>query len=216
MNIEHLLDKFRACSGISIDTRSLRPGELFVALSGPNFDGNDYVEAALEKGAGHVISTNLAFAGREKVSVVDDGLKILQQLATLYRRTWDCPVVGLTGSNGKTTTKELLAAMLDTTYRVYATAGNLNNHIGVPLSLLRAPSNSEIVVIEMGANHVGEIAELCQIAQPTHGFITNIGRAHLEGFGGLQGVRQGKGELYDFLKAKGQAFINVGDDEPWL
>jgi len=213
MEIELLLKQFLICSGVSIDTRSIQPGNLFVALKGPNFDGNRYVKQALEKGAGHVISDDLSFAGMGKVTVVDNSLTTLQRLATAYRLTWDCPVVGLTGSNGKTTTKELLAGMLDTTYKVYATEGNLNNHIGVPLSLLRAPSNSEIVVIEMGANHVGEIAALSQIAQPTHGFITNIGRAHLEGFGGLEGVRKGKGELFDFLKLKGQAFVNVGDKE---
>ncbi|MFK8055800.1 MAG: UDP-N-acetylmuramoyl-tripeptide--D-alanyl-D-alanine ligase [Saprospiraceae bacterium] len=213
MNIELLLEKYLACSGVSIDTRTIAMGDLFVALQGPNFDGNTYVEVALEKGATHVLCSDPTYAENENVTVVEDSLEVLQQLATAYRLTWDCPVVGLTGSNGKTTTKELLAAMLATTYRVYATAGNLNNHIGVPLSLLRAPGNAEIVVIEMGANHVGEIADLCQIAKPTHGFITNVGRAHLEGFGGLDGVRQGKGELFDFLKPKGQAFINVGDRE---
>lgn len=213
MNTELFLKKFLACSGVSTDTRSIRTGELFIALQGPNFDGNAYVEKALENGAGHVFCDDIVYSGRDRVTVVEDGLKALQEVATAYRQTWDCPVVALTGSNGKTTTKELLAAMLATTYRVYATEGNLNNHIGVPLSLLRAPANSEVVVIEMGANHVGEIAQLCQIVQPTHGFITNIGRAHLEGFGGLEGVRRGKGELYDYLKPKGQAFINIGDKE---
>jgi UDP-N-acetylmuramoyl-tripeptide--D-alanyl-D-alanine ligase len=213
MGTEQLLEIFLTCTGVSIDTRSLQSCELFFALKGPNFDGNLYIEQALEKGAQHAISDNPAFVDRENVTVVDDCLSALQQLATAYRNTWDCPVVGLTGSNGKTTTKELLAAMLATTYRVYATAGNLNNHIGVPLSLLRAPANAEIVVIEMGANHVGEIAELSNIARPTHGFITNIGKAHLEGFGGLEGVRRGKGELFDFLKHKGQSFINASDPE---
>ncbi len=213
MDIEKLLEIFLTCSGVSIDTRSIQSGELFVALKGPNFDGNVYIEQALTKGAKHVISDDSTFRGRNNITVVNDSLSTLQQLATAYRNTWDCPVVGLTGSNGKTTTKELLAAMLATTYRVYATAGNLNNHIGVPLSLLRAPSDAEIVVIEMGANHVGEIADLSNIARPTHGFITNIGRAHLEGFGGLEGVRKGKGELFDYLKDKGQAFINASDSE---
>ena len=215
MELERLLKRFLDCTGVSIDTRTINPGELFVALKGPNFNGNEYIPAAFEKGAGHIISDDLAYAGKERVTVVEDSLETLQKLATAYRQTWDCPVVGLTGSNGKTTTKELLAKMLDSTYRVYATEGNLNNHIGVPLSLLRAPANSEVVIIEMGANHVGEIADLAEIARPTHGFITNIGRAHLEGFGGLDGVRQGKGELFDFLKRSGQAFVNIGDEETY-
>lgn len=213
MKTEFLLDKFLSCAGVSIDTRTIRKGELFIALKGPNFDGNAYVKMALEKGAAHVFCEDLAFSEHPQVTIVADGLEALQQVAIAYRQTWDCPVIGLTGSNGKTTTKELLSKMLATTYRVYATEGNLNNHIGVPLSLLRAPVSSEVVIIEMGANHVGEIAELVQLAQPTHGFITNIGRAHLEGFGGLDGVRQGKGELFDYLKQKGQAFINVEDEE---
>jgi len=213
MKANILLNKFLACSGVSIDTRTIQKGDLFIALKGPNFDGNAYVALALEKGAAHVFCEDESHSHRRQVTIVGDGLEALQLVAVAYRQTWDCPVVGLTGSNGKTTTKELLSAMLATTYRVYATAGNLNNHIGVPLSILRAPANSEIVVIEMGANHVGEIADLVQIAQPTHGFITNIGRAHLEGFGGLDGVRQGKGELFDYLQAKGQAFVNVDDEE---
>ena len=142
--------------------------------------------------------------------LVDNGLTALQQLANFYRDRFYIPVIGLTGSNGKTTTKELIAAVLGSTYRTHATRGNFNNHIGVPLTLLRMPRGTEVAVVEMGANHVGEIAELCQIAEPTHGLITNIGAAHLEGFGGIDGVRRGKSELYRWLqRTKGMAFVNT-------
>lgn len=211
---DDLLARFRAASGVSTDTRTVRRGELFFALRGPNFDGNRYAEAALREGASLAVVDDPAVATDERFYLVDDALEALQSLARAYRRTWTIPVFALTGSNGKTTTKELLTAMLATTYRVHATAGNLNNHIGVPLTLLRSPSDAEAAVIEMGANHQREIAALCAIAEPTHGLITNIGRAHLEGFGGLEGVRIGKGELFDYLaESGGRAFYDVDDAE---
>ena len=213
MTDEQLLALYRDATGVSTDTRTLRPGDLFVALRGPAFDGNAYAAAALEAGASAVVVDDDRLVGRARHHVVHDGLAALQQLARAYRRTWTCPVVALTGSNGKTTTKELLAACLATTYEVAYTAGNLNNHIGVPLTLLRVDAEAvDVVVVEMGANHQGEIAELCAIAEPTHGFITNVGRAHLEGFGGEDGVRKGKGELFDYLaRTRGCAFADAAD-----
>ena len=218
--IDRLLGIYRDSAGVSIDTRTLRPKEIFFALRGPNFDGNRYARQALDAGAAHVVvdadaengSVDAAVAGDPRVTKVADALTALQDLARAYRRTLTCPVVALTGSNGKTTTKELLAAALAVSYEVSHTRGNLNNHIGVPLTLLRAPRGAEIVVVEMGANHRREIAALCEIAEPTHGLITNVGRAHLEGFGGEEGVRIGKGELFDYLgRAGGAAFVDAAD-----
>ncbi len=212
--LQSLLDAFLTCTGVSTDSRTTRTGELFFALQGPSFDGNAYAKKALARGAKYAVISRADAAPGEVSYVVDDTLLALQDLARAYRRTWTCPVVGLTGSNGKTTTKELLAAALATVYRVHSTAGNFNNHIGVPLTLLRTPANAELAVVEMGANHVGEIGELSAIAEPTHGLITNIGRAHLEGFGGLDGVRRGKRELFDFLAEQGgHAFVNRDDAE---
>lgn len=209
-----LLQAFDAATGVSTDTRSLRPGELFFALNGPSFDGNQYAAAALEAGASAVVVDDRAFATDPRALLVDDALAALQVLANAYRRTLSCPVVALTGSNGKTTTKELLHAVLSQSYRASATAGNLNNHIGIPLTLLRTARDTEIAIVEMGANHVGEIGALCEIAEPTHGAITNIGRAHLEGFGGVEGVRRGKGELFDYLAAvNGYVFVDESDPE---
>ena len=209
-----LLDTFLAASGVSTDTRTLRSGELFFALRGPSFDGNAYAQAALAAGAAAAVVDDVGLAQTPQCIYVDDALAALQSLARDYRRTLNFPVVALTGSNGKTTTKELIAAVLGRSYQVTATQGNLNNHIGVPLTLLRIPRDAEVAVVEMGANHVGEIATLATIAEPTHGLITNIGRAHLEGFGGIEGVRQGKGELFDWLAAHGGiAFVDLDNDE---
>jgi len=194
-----LLDKFLSSTGISTDTRKIAKGNLFFALKGPNFNANILAKEALEKGASFAVIDDPTFDLGEKTLLVQDGLLALQDLAHRYRKTLSIPIIGLTGSNGKTTTKELIFSVLSQKYRCFATAGNLNNHIGVPLSILSIKPSDEIAVIEMGANKQGDIKELVDIAQPTHGLITNIGKAHLEGFGGIEGVKKGKGELFDFL-----------------
>ncbi|CAM4195361.1 UDP-N-acetylmuramoyl-tripeptide--D-alanyl-D-alanine ligase [Pedobacter westerhofensis] len=200
---------------ISTDTRNIAPGCLFFALKGENFDANVFARNALNLGAAYVIIDNPAFQLDDRCILVDDVLTTLQELAKYHRSQLRIPVIGLTGSNGKTTTKELINAVLAEKYRSFATKGNLNNHIGVPLSILAIKPDTEIAVIEMGANHQKEIEFLCTIAQPTHGLITNIGRAHLDGFGGFEGVKKGKGELFTYLKKdKGTAFIN--QDNPLL
>jgi UDP-N-acetylmuramoyl-tripeptide--D-alanyl-D-alanine ligase len=209
MTISQLYDCFLACKGVSTDTRQITEDCLFVALRGDKFDGNQYAKDALEKGAKYAIVDNADFAVDNRYLLVDNSLEALQQLAHFHRKQLTIPVVGLTGSNGKTTTKELIAAVLSKKYKTYATKGNLNNHIGVPLTLLAIDGSYEMAVVEMGANHQKEIELLCRIAEPTHGMITNIGKAHLEGFGGLEGVRKGKGELYDWLVSSGgTVFVN--------
>jgi len=211
---EQLYAKFLECTGVSTDTRRITPDCLFVALKGDNFNGNTFAEQALASGARYALVDDPDVADRHenRCLLVPDSLLALQDLARHHRQTFAFPVVGLTGSNGKTTTKELIAAVLGKNYRVYATIGNLNNHIGVPLTLLSITDQYDMAVIEMGANHQREIELLCSIAQPTHGLITNVGKAHLEGFGGLEGVRKGKGELYDYLAQNGQTvFINSRD-----
>ena len=194
-----LLEKFLSSTGISTDTRKIEKGNLFFALKGPNFNANILAKDALEKGASYAVIDDPKFDLGDKTILVQDGLKALQDLALQYRKTLTIPIIGLTGSNGKTTTKELIFSVLSQKYQCFATAGNLNNHIGVPLSILSIKPNDEIAVIEMGANKQGDIKELVDIAQPTHGLITNIGKAYLEGFGGIEGVKKGKGELFDFL-----------------
>ncbi len=203
VNTATLLEKFLSSTGVSTDTRKIQAGNLFFALKGPNFNANAMAEEALEKGAQYAIIDDADYLAGEHTLLVEDGLLALQALATAYRQTLTIPIVGLTGSNGKTTTKELIFSVLSQKYHCFATTGNLNNHIGVPLSVLSIKKEHEIGVIEMGANKQGDIKELVDIAQPTHGLITNIGKAHLEGFGGIEGVRKGKGELLDFLKASG-------------
>ncbi|GAB4050032.1 UDP-N-acetylmuramoyl-tripeptide--D-alanyl-D-alanine ligase [Spirosoma litoris] len=211
---EQLYHKFLECTGVSTDTRRITPDCLFVALKGDKFDGNQFAEQALAQGARYALVDDPAVAERDQEGclLVADGLTALQDLARHHRQTFSFPVIGLTGSNGKTTTKELIAAVLSKKYRTYATVGNLNNHIGVPLTLLSLNEQCELAVVEMGANHQKEIELLCSIAQPTHGLITNVGKAHLEGFGGIEGVRKGKGELYDYLIQNGKTvFINSRD-----
>ena len=194
---------------ICTDTRTISDGCLFFALKGDNFNGNDFAEQALSSGAAYAIVDETPAVPNKRLIIVEDVLSTLQELATFHRDQLTIPVIGLTGSNGKTTTKELIAAVLMTKYTVFATKGNLNNHIGVPLSILSIQKDTEIAVIEMGANHVGEIEMLCRIAKPSHGLITNIGLAHLEGFGGYEGVKKGKSELYAFLQQSGGvAFVN--------
>lgn len=194
---------------ICTDTRSISAGCLFFALKGENFDANTFAEEALKQGAAFAVIDNKDYQLNDRCILVEDVLSTLQSLAKHHRNQLNIPVIGLTGSNGKTTTKELVNAVLTEKYRTFATKGNLNNHIGVPLSVLAIQDDTEIAVIEMGANHQKEIEFLCTIAQPTHGLITNIGMAHLDGFGGFEGVKKGKAELFNYLKdVRGIAFIN--------
>jgi UDP-N-acetylmuramoyl-tripeptide--D-alanyl-D-alanine ligase len=194
---------------ICTDTRTISEGCLFFALKGENFDANTFAEQAIAQGAAYAIIDKEAYAQQERCLLVENVLTVLQDLARHHRQQLNIPVIGLTGSNGKTTTKELIRAVLAERYQTFATKGNLNNHIGVPLSILSMQKGVEIAVIEMGANHQKEIEFLCEIAQPTHGMITNVGMAHLDGFGGFEGVKKGKAELYAYLKAQhGFAFIN--------
>ncbi len=194
---------------ISTDTRKIAPGSLFFALKGDKFDANTFAKQAIAAGAAYAVIDNPAYDLGEQYILVDDVLTTLQNLARLHRSQLKIPVIGLTGTNGKTTTKELINSVLSQHFNTYATQGNLNNHIGVPLTILSINTTHEAAVIEMGANHQKEIELLCTIAQPTHGLITNVGKAHLEGFGGVEGVKKGKGELYDYLKAtNGITFVN--------
>lgn len=213
--IENLYDIFQQYPNISTDTRKVTEGTLFFALKGGNFDGNQYANQALEKGAAYAVVDDLNLPQNDRFLLVEDVLKTLQDLARFHRRRFGIPLIALTGSNGKTTTKELISSVLSFQYQAHYTKGNFNNHIGVPLTLLAMPKETQVAIIEMGANHIGEIEELCHIAEPTHGLITNIGKAHLEGFGSLEGVKQTKSELYRFLeKNDGVVFINM--DEPFL
>jgi UDP-N-acetylmuramoyl-tripeptide--D-alanyl-D-alanine ligase len=215
VNIEQLYQVYLENPTIQTDTRKLQPGGIFFALSGANFNGNSFAAQALEQGAAYVVVDDPSVAKDDRYIVVSNTLETLQKLANHHRRQFDIPFIAVTGSNGKTTTKELLAAVLGTQYKTYATEGNLNNHIGVPLTLLKIQDDAEMAIIEMGANHQKEIESYCKIAEPTHGLITNCGKAHIEGFGGEEGVRKGKGELFDFLRAQdGCIFRN--SDLPYL
>ncbi|HTH54428.1 MAG TPA: UDP-N-acetylmuramoyl-tripeptide--D-alanyl-D-alanine ligase [Cyclobacteriaceae bacterium] len=209
IGIQQLYETFLACKTVCTDTRKIIQGSIFFALKGPTFNANTFADEALQKGAAYVVIDDSAFAKGDKYLLVDDVLQSLQKLAAHHRKQIKVPVIGLTGSNGKTTSKELLNAVLQKKYRTFATKGNLNNHIGVPLSVLSIDDSIEIAVIEMGANHVGEIADLSAIANPTHGFITNIGKAHTGMFGGFENVIRAKSELYQHLISNhGQVFIN--------
>lgn len=209
-----LYDAFASSTGVSTDSRRIERGVMFFALRGDKFDGNLFAQAALDKGASYaVVSRDSGFADDGKYIVVDDTLEALQALARMHRSRFRIPVIGLTGTNGKTTTKELLCSVLSSKYSVTATSGNLNNHIGVPLTLLRITEQTEMAVVEMGANHPGEIAALASIALPDYGLVTNVGKAHIEGFGSFEGVKKTKGELYDYLQRTADtAFLNVDDD----
>jgi UDP-N-acetylmuramoyl-tripeptide--D-alanyl-D-alanine ligase len=212
LSIAHLYTLFLKGSGVSTDTRKIPQGSIFFALRGDNFNANEFASQALEKGASYAIIDEEKYNTDECCLLVNDVLHTLQQLANFHRSHLSIPIIGLTGSNGKTTNKELISSILSKKYNCYATEGNLNNHIGVPLSLLEINSDHEIAVIEMGANHQGEIRLLSGMSEPTHGLITNIGKAHLEGFGGIAGVRKGKGELFDFLsESGGTVFVNETD-----
>jgi UDP-N-acetylmuramoyl-tripeptide--D-alanyl-D-alanine ligase len=207
-----LYNIFRDAAGVSTDSRTLQSGQLFFALSGPNFDGNQFAKQALDKGAIAVVVDEDISITDKRVIRVENTLKSLQTLSTKHRKTLGTTIIALTGSNGKTTTKELIHSVLSTTFTTVATQGNLNNHIGVPLTLLLLKEDTEIGVVEMGANHPGEIALLANIAQPDAGLITNFGKAHLEGFGSLEGVVKAKSELYDYLNnTSGLIFANADD-----
>jgi len=202
MNSEKLYKLYKeSVNGITTDTRKCGPGMLFFALKGENFNGNSFAKEALRKGCIAAIVDDDTLSEIDGMVFVKDVLSAMQDLARIHRRNFDIPVLGLTGSNGKTTTKELVNAVLSKKYRVHATKGNLNNHIGVPLTILSMPNDCEFLVVEMGANHLGEISELVNIAEPNFGIITNIGLAHLEGFGSAEGVKKGKRELFDYLRS---------------
>jgi len=212
MNTKDIYQLYQQHPVISTDTRKIAADSLFFALKGDNFDANTFAKQAITAGAAYAIVDNPAYQLGEKCILVDDVLVALQDLARYHRKQLTIPVIGLTGTNGKTTTKELINAVLSQKFKTLATQGNLNNHIGVPLTILSIDRTHEIAVIEMGANHQKEIELLSSIAQPSHGLITNIGKAHLEGFGGVEGIKKGKGELYDFLAADGGVVFVNGDD----
>ena len=212
MMTEELYTLFQKHPVISTDSRQIPQGALFFALKGEHFDGNEFAAYALEKGASYAIIDDSRFLVNDRCVMVENVLISLQQLAHYHRKQFHVPVLAITGTNGKTTTKELTCAILSKKFKVIATAGNQNNHIGVPITLLNINTETEIVIVEMGANHGGEIDALCRIAEPTHGIITNIGKAHLEGFGSFEGVVNAKTELYRFLIEKtGIAFINTAN-----
>ncbi len=209
MELPQLYEAYLTSSGICTDTRKIKSNCIFFALKGEHFDANTFAAQALNEGAKLAVIDHPDYAIEGKTILVENTLTTLQELARFHRNKLKIPVIGLTGSNGKTTTKELIHAVLTKKYNAFATQGNLNNHIGVPLSILSVDSNHDIAVIEMGANHVGEISFLCSISQPTHGLITNIGKAHVGEFGGFENIIRAKSELYHFLiKSNGQVFIN--------
>jgi len=208
MEINDLYQLFLKNPSIETDSRKIKKGDIFFALKGPNFNGNLYAQQAINDGASYCVVDEETGITSEQVIRVADCLETLQQLAKVHRQHFNIPFIAITGSNGKTTSKELIHAVLSTTFKTYTTVGNLNNHIGIPLTILRVKADAEIAVIEMGANHQKEIESYCTYTLPTHGMITNCGKAHLEGFGGEEGVRKGKGELFDYLKKNnGVAFI---------
>lgn len=213
MRIEEIYQCFLQCDAVSTDTRKIEPNSLFVALKGDNFDANSFAQEALNKGAQFVIIDNKNYYTDEnKMLLVSDSLKTLQELANYHRNQLGLPIIALTGSNGKTTTKELINCVLSKKYNTKATIGNLNNHIGVPLTLLSFTEDTDIGIVEMGANHQKEIEFLCSIAEPDFGYITNFGKAHLEGFGGFEGVIKGKSELYHYLIQNNKTiFVNQDD-----
>ena len=210
--MKNLYQKFLASTGVSTDTRNIAKGSIYFALKGASFNGNTFAAEALEKGAQYAVIDEAAYQTSDKMILVSDVLTTLQELATYHRNTLKTLVIGITGSNGKTTTKELIKSVLSQQLNVVATQGNLNNNIGVPLTLLSIKPETDIAIVEMGANHPGEIAFLCNIAQPDYGYITSIGKAHLEGFGSFEGVIQTKGELYDYLKAHQKTIIANADN----
>lgn len=218
MELSALYQIFRECTAVTTDSRNCPVDSLFIALKGESFNGNAFAAKALEAGCKYVVVDEPQYApeGDKRFILVDDCLRTLQQLANYHRRQLGTRVIGITGTNGKTTTKELISAVLSQSYNVLYTQGNLNNHIGVPLTLLRLKPEHDLAVIEMGANHPGEIDFLTHIAEPDYGIITNVGKAHLEGFGSFEGVIRTKGELYDYLRGKENATVFIHHDNPYL
>ena len=212
MSIEDLHNLFKKCSGVSTDSRFIGQDELFFSLKGPNFNGNKYAKKAIENGAKYAVVDEKEFAIDERYILVKNSLESLQELSNYHRNKLKVKVIGITGSNGKTTSKELINSVLKTNFKTSYTKGNLNNHIGVPLTLLKITSETEIAIIEMGANHIGEIALLSEICNPDFGYITNFGKAHLEGFGSEEGVIKGKKELFDYIKRKKGLIFQNNDD----
>lgn len=216
--IEQIYQHYIKSHTISTDSRNITEGCVFVALKGERFDGNDFAyQVASENVASCVIADRKDLPSHERIFIVDDSLAALQELARLHREKCNIPVIGITGTNGKTTTKELVAAVLSEKKRIIYTQGNFNNHLGVPLTLLRIKPETEMAVVEMGANHPGEIAQLCNIAKPDYGIVTNIGRAHIEGFGSYEGIIKTKNELYEYIKENGtiqksKAFVNSNNE----
>lgn len=214
MKIKDLHSLFLNSTGVSTDTRSIKSGTIFFALKGDNFNANKFATDAIELGALFSVVDEEPEIKNDKLIVVNNVLEALQDLAHFHRKYLDIPIIAITGSNGKTTSKELISSVLSEQFTVFATKGNFNNHIGVPLTLLEMDNSTNIGVVEMGANHIGEIRKLCEIAAPDYGYITNFGKAHLEGFGSLQGVIRGKSELYDYLISNsGLVFINADDSK---
>jgi len=216
MMIEELYKIYQLYPSVQTDTRKLKAGDIFFALKGPNFNGNSFANKAIETGAAYVVIDEKEYEIEGKTILVPDVLTSLQELALYHRKQFNIPFIAITGSNGKTTTKELIHAVLSSSFKTYTTEGNLNNHIGIPLTILKIKLDAEMAVIEMGANHLKEIAGYCQIALPTHGLITNCGKAHLEGFGSEDGVRKGKGELFDYLRTLTHGFAFVMWDYDYL
>ncbi|TXG35885.1 UDP-N-acetylmuramoyl-tripeptide--D-alanyl-D-alanine ligase [Seonamhaeicola maritimus] len=212
MKIKQLHNLYLDCNSVNTDTRKIKLGDMFFALKGDNFNGNKYAEQAIEKGAKYALVDEAKFATQPNIILVENVLESLQNLASFHKVYLNIPIIALTGSNGKTTTKELINVVLRQKFRTTATIGNLNNHIGVPLTLLSMNTDTEIGIIEMGANHLKEIEFLCDIAKPDYGYITNFGKAHLEGFGGIEGVIKGKSEMYAHLMTNHKIiFINADD-----
>ena len=211
MTVEQIYSRFKECTGVTTDSRKCGPGLMFFALKGERFDGNEFVHGALEQGCPYAVMDNVALydAADERMILVDNVLIAMQQVAAYHRRQLGTPVIGITGTNGKTTTKELTNAVMSSTYKVLCTQGNLNNSIGVPLTVFGLKPEHEYAIVEMGASHPGDIKELVEVSQPDYGLITNVGKAHLLGFGSFEGVKRTKGELYDWLREHGgMAFVN--------
>jgi UDP-N-acetylmuramoyl-tripeptide--D-alanyl-D-alanine ligase len=216
MSIEEIYKRYQKNLSVQTDTRKLKEGDIFFALKGENFNGNKFARQALDAGASFAIIDEKEFEDGDRTILVEDVLTTLQLLAKHHREQFTIPFIAITGSNGKTTTKELVQAVLSTSFKSYTTQGNLNNHIGIPLTILSIGNDAEIAIIEMGANHQKEIEGYCVYTQPTHGLINNCGKAHLEGFGSIEGVRKGKGELFDYLRTLTHGFAFVNWDYDYL
>ncbi len=216
MEIAELYKIYQQHPEVSTDTRNSPKGSIFFSLKGANFNGNEYAEKAIESGCSYAIVDEEKYATHPNIILVKNSLETLQELARFHRKHLKTPIIGITGTNGKTTTKELVSSVLSQEYKVLSTTGNLNNHIGVPLTILRIKKEHEIAIVEMGANHVGEIKFLAEIARPNYGLITNIGHAHIEGFGSFANVIKAKGELYEYIRSTQDGKIFIDYDNPLL